>query len=115
MRRLQKKTLSGFALLNVMLGTLLLTGIIYLIMHAMSNYHSEENARTIGEELSPIIAELLVLDLAEMNGNYPLIGDSHFCKSNGLLSDIPLGYLRSLKSGGFDLCNVNVNITSVTI
>lgn len=106
------KKLSGFALLNVMLGTLLLAGIVYLVMHAMSNFHSEQNSRSIGEQLAPLLAELLLEDVTAMSGNYPLVSDATFCTGQGgLLTDIPSGYLQSLASSGFDLCNgATVNI-----
>lgn len=93
------KHTSGFALFNVLLGVTLLTGIIFLIMHAMTNYHSEENSQAIGEELGPIVDELLAQDysLVTTTTSY-----SSLCLN--LLSNIPAGYLQSLKASGFDLC-----------
>ncbi len=104
----QKKATSGFALLNVLLGISLLVGIVYLIMHAMSHFYSENQSREIGEELAPIVSELLQLkDLNQKTGSdIPLIYNSAICaNSGGLVTDIPKGYLLGLKSNGFDLCN----------
>ena len=102
----ERKTASGFALLNVLLGVTLLTGIIFLIMHAMTNYHSEEKNRAIGEELAPIVAELLAQEYSATKTYTAL------CASNGLLSSIPTGYMQSLKTSGFDLCDqATVTIT----
>ncbi len=106
---MQKRSeLSVFALLNIVLGTTLLVGIVYLIMHAMSNYHAENQSRVIGEELAPIVSELLLLEglNQETESNIPLIYNSSICaNSGGLVTDIPKGYLLGLKTNGFDLCN----------
>ncbi len=103
-----KKTVAGFALLNILLGISLLVGIVYLIMHAMSHFHQDNQSRVIGEELAPIVSELLQLeDLNLKTGSdIPLIYNSSICaNSGGLVTDIPKGYLLGLKSNGFDLCD----------
>lgn len=105
-----KKIEQGFALLNILLGISLLSGVIFLIMHAMSNYHSEENSRAIGEQFAPVISALLqVEDLSKKtNGTYSLIANTSTCgvgNSNPLLVNvIASGYLQSLQTSGFDLC-----------
>ena len=91
----ERKKVSGFALLNVLLGVSLLTGIIFLIMHAMTNYHSEEKSRAIGEELAPIVDELLAQDYSATS--YPSL-------CTNLLSNIPTAYTQSLSTSGFDVC-----------
>ena len=97
----RKKTEYGFALLNVLLGVTLLTGIIFLIMHAMTNYHSEEKARALGEELAPIADELLAQDYSAITVT-PTNPYSALCTN--LLKNIPAGYMESLATSGFDIC-----------
>ncbi|MBP9727225.1 MAG: hypothetical protein KBD83_07165 [Gammaproteobacteria bacterium] len=101
-----KKTVAGFALLNILLGISLLVGIVYLIMHAMSHFHQDNQSRVIGEELAPIVSELLQLEDLSGSGEFPLIYNAEICpNSGGLVTDIPKGYLLGLKSNGFDLCD----------
>lgn len=103
----QRKIVSGFALLNVLLGVTLLTGIIFLIMHAMTNFNSEEKSRTLGEELAPIVAELLAQDYSAVT---TAISYSSLCTN--LLKNISASYMQSLKSSGFDVCDqATVDIT----
>lgn len=90
----------GFALLNVLLGVTLLTGIIFLIMHAMTNYHSEEKSRAVGEELAPIANELLMQDYSAIT-----VTTSYSALCTNLLKNIPSGYMQSLKTSGFDMCD----------
>lgn len=92
-----KKNITGFALLNVMLGMFLLVGIVYLIMHSISHYHAEEKARYVGEELAPVISELITQSATSTS--------TVLCGTNALLANIPSGYLDSLKTSGFDLCD----------
>lgn len=118
----EKTKISGFALLNVLLGVTLLTGIIFLVMHAMTNYHSEEKSRAIGNELAPIMDKLLLTDdLANMtNGNgYFLLSSSsssfvNCLSTTALLQNvIPSGYIESLQTSGFNLCAAKVGICDV--
>lgn len=90
---------SGFALLNVLLGVTLLTGIIFLIMHAMTNYHSEEKSRAMGEELVPIANALLMQDYSSITAT-----TSYSALCTNLLKNISSGYMQSLKTSGFDIC-----------
>ncbi len=96
---MKKKTEDGFALLNVLLGVTLLTGIIFLIMHAMTNYHSEEKARALGEELAPIANELLAQDYSAVTTT-----TSYSTLCANLLINISTGYMESLETSGFDIC-----------
>lgn len=111
------KTCSGFALLNVLLGVSLLSGIIFLIMHAMTTFHAEDNSRSIGQELSPIMANLLLVENLSTQPN----GDGYFLLSNSSLSGcsattaflkdvIPKGYIQSVQSSGFNVCNATIGI-----
>lgn len=103
-----KKNNHGFALLNVLLGVTLLTGIIFLIMHAMTNYRSEEKARILGQELAPIVNGLLAQDYSTITDDTPY---TSLCTN--LLESIPAGYMQSLASSGFDLCaNATVEISA---
>ncbi|MES2204445.1 MAG: hypothetical protein V4496_04405 [Pseudomonadota bacterium] len=108
------KSTSGFALLNALLGITLLTGIIFLIMHAMTNYHSEEKARELGEELAAVVnALLLVDDLAEKSSGYLLSNASlSECSPTGalLVNIISKGTIQSLQTTGFNLCAAPVDI-----
>jgi len=104
-----RKVVSGFALLNVLLGVGLLTGIIFLIMYAMTNFHSEEKSRAIGEELAPIADTLLANDsisAVTVDTTY----NPSLCASNGIFSTVPAGYMQSLKTSGFDLCGSTVKV-----
>ncbi len=102
---------AGFALLSALLGIALLTGIIYLIMHTMAKYNSEQNAQAIGEELAPIISSVAIRDIADisLSTSYPLVSPSgaSICgnSSSPLLSNVAAGYLQSLTSSGFDLAS----------
>lgn len=99
-----KKNMTGFALLNVLLGVSLLTGIILLIMHAMAGFHSQEKSSSLGEELAPIVDELLAQNYTT-DQTY-----SALCTDNGLLTTVPAAYLNSLKKSGFDVCAGTVEI-----
>ena len=104
----EKKTVSGFALLNVLLGVTLLTGIIFLIMHAMTNYHAEEKSRDIGAELAPIADTLVAL---AQDSTASATYKPSLCVSGGVLSTIPAGYTQSLNTSGIDVCGATVTIT----
>lgn len=109
------KKFHGFAMLNIILGTVLLAGIIYLIMHTMTNFNSQEKARAVGEQLAPIIAELITLSPISTGTDFPLLSDADTdCnESSALLKNkFPAGYIQSLKASGFDLCaNATVTIS----
>jgi hypothetical protein len=109
---MRKKACSGFALLNVLLGVSLLAGVIFLIMHAMSNYHAEQNSRAIGEELAPVISALLTVDNLSLKASniYSLLSNTGLCGANAqplLVNVIANGYIQSLQNSGFNLCSNN--------
>ena len=86
---------SGFVLLNILLGTLLLVGLILIIMKSMSHFHAEEKYRNLGEELAPIVSVLLLQ-------TYSSSSYSSLC--NNLLVLVPAGYLQSIAASGFTIC-----------
>lgn len=110
MLRKNRNTASGFAMLNILLGITLLTGIVYLIMHTMTKYRVEDNARAIGEQLAPLVSDLLTTESTWIvnvttNQTYPFVTSSqNDCTNKSpLLTSIAPGYLEALKSSGFDL------------
>lgn len=97
-------------MLNILLGITLLTGIVYLIMHTMTKYRVEDNARAIGEQLAPLVSDLLTTESTWIvnvttNQTYPFVTSSqNDCTNKSpLLTSIAPGYLEALKSSGFDL------------
>jgi hypothetical protein len=104
-----KKKSFGYALLNALLGIFLLSGIIYLIMHTMTQYNAEKNATSVGSELAPIVSELLASDLSSVNLNepHPLVTPSSnsTCQGQALVTNVAPGYLQALSSSGFDLAS----------
>lgn len=99
---IKKQYLRGFALLNVMLGTFLLVGIIVLIMQTMSHFHAEQKYRAVGEELAPIVSVLLTQTY-----------DTSLSTYDNLVQYIPAAYLQSLQTSGFDMHKATVEIVNV--
>lgn len=107
--RIYQSSCFGYAMLNVLLGVMLLTGVVYLIMHTMTKYHAQENARAIGVELAPIIGELLLTDTTNFakETSYALVSTTTTTCANTtpILTTISTKYLQSLKTSGFDLAS----------
>ena len=103
-----QRYISGLAVLEIMLATLLLAGLIYLVMHTISVQHQHASAENIGAELAISMNDLLTMDLSsQANGNYYLIES---CGSPGLLTDVSPNYINGLTKSGVNLCDSTVDV-----
>ena len=114
------KACKAFAMLEIMLATMLLVGLVYLIMHAMSSDHRARSDQQLGTELSVVISHMIEAIDGSQQGTMNLINDqsnAKICpnKTKGLLDDVPSSYLDSMQISNFSLCNAVVNIQAVQI
>lgn len=113
------KSNKAFAVLEIMLATMLSIGLIYLIMHSMSDYHQGQSDKQLGLELSPVISDMIESIDGTQTGSINLIKDKSAAKvcpnnSSGLLSNVSSSYLDSMEMSNFSLCSAKVNIQKVT-
>lgn len=101
----------GLALLEVILCSILLVGLIYLVMHTTSTYRQHEKAKELGVRLGSVVSEALTTDYSDDTVYYDhsehnLIEETVFCSNrSGVLSDVSPDFLAGLKGSGFSLCN----------
>jgi type II secretory pathway pseudopilin PulG len=98
---------SGFAILEVMLATLLLVGLIVLVMHTMSGSRQQDAARQKGEMLATVLDEVLLSDTALPTSSSNLVKNTSAdsCDSDsGFLTNLAGSYLDGLDAIGFNLC-----------
>jgi hypothetical protein len=104
--------IKGLALLEVMLASILLAGLIYLVMHTMSTEHQHSAAKTIGSRLSPVMSDMLVQDFSGHadSTSVKLIQDTVVCSNtSGILTDTSTDILEGFQGSGFSLCNAQVS------
>lgn len=113
----------AFAILEIMLATMLLIGLVYLVLHSTSLFHKNQSDQQLGVELSPLISNTIetiaATDPGQLNtssGGQNLILDAStsnkICPNNttGLLKNVSSAYLDSMQISGFSLCSAKVVI-----
>lgn len=112
----------AFAILEIMLATMLLIGLVYLVLHSTSLFHKNQSDQELGVELSALVSNAIetigATDVASLNTNSSgqnLILDAStnkVCPNNttGLLKDVSSAYLDSMQISGFSLCSAKVVI-----
>jgi len=119
------KSVKAFAILEVMLATMLLIGLVYLIMHSMSTFHRGESDKQLGVELSPVISNVIQTigstepSNMKINTDQNLIHDASAAKicpdnTSGLLANVSSGFLDSMEISNFSLCTAKVVITKIS-
>lgn len=98
----------GFALLNILLGTMLLVGVIVLIMQTMSHFNSRQKYRALGTDFAPIVETLLTNTYTTTSA--VTYSKGTLCTTSHPLAAAPTGYLQTLTQSGFDLCT-NATLT----
>jgi type II secretory pathway pseudopilin PulG len=104
---------SGFAILEVMLATLLLVGLIVLVMHTMSGSRQQDAAREKGEMLSTALDDVLLTTETLTTGNLVENTTADNCNSSsGVLKDLADGYLNGLDTVGFNICTATIEVVA---
>lgn len=101
------KKYHGFAVLEVMLSTILLVGLVVLVMHTMSGSRQQDAARQKGEMLATALDEVLLSDTTPPTSSSNLVKNTtaDSCSNDsGFLTNLADGYLDGLDTIGFNLC-----------
>ena len=108
-RFLKMKTAKGLALLEVVLASMLLVGLISLVMYTTSTYHQHDKAKELGERLAPVVGQALLHDYtgySEHGEKNNLVKETTVCaNSSGVLSNLSPNALEGFEASGFSLCN----------
>jgi len=106
------KLSKGLALLEVILASILLVGLIYLVAHTTNTYRQHEKAKSLGERLAPVISEALNADYtayADHGDKNNLVKETTACNnSSGVLDNLSPHVLEGFEGSGFSLCNATL-------
>ena len=107
MAALKRRRSWGFGMLDIMLATGLLAGLILLIATTLGGNQKIDNARSLGRQLHVAVDALIQQKpTADESGGKFACSDG-----SGIVTTLSSNYLGALSNQGVDLCDATVTIT----